>query len=69
MTVPQPITGFLRANPRTRFCDDCIAKRLKLAIVRRHNEPGRNSALPEIFRDDMGTCFNCGGIKLVIQSE
>jgi hypothetical protein len=68
MTVPQQITGFLRANPRKWFCDDCIAKRLKLAY-RQEAQRAKAELASEEFPSHMGTCFNCGGIKLVIQSK
>jgi hypothetical protein len=69
MTVPQRITGFLRANPRKWFCDDCIAKRLKLAHRQQAQHATAELSTSEDFPRHMGTCFDCGGIKLVIQAK
>jgi hypothetical protein len=68
MTVPQRITGFLRANPRKLFCDDCIANRLKLAHRQQAQQATVGLATVD-FPRHMGTCFDCGGIKQVIQSK
>jgi hypothetical protein len=68
MTVPQRITGFLRVNPRKWFCDDCIANRLKLAHRQQAQQATMALGATGDFPRHMGTCFDCGGIKRVIQS-
>jgi hypothetical protein len=68
MTIPQRIAGFLRVNRGKWFCDDCIAKRLKLAHRQQSQHVTAVLGATEEFPRHMGTCFDCRGIKLVIQS-
>jgi hypothetical protein len=69
MTVPQRVTQFLRANPHKRFCDDCITKRLKLPFRHEAERATTELSASENFPRHMGTCFDCGGIKRVIQAK
>jgi hypothetical protein len=56
MNNPQKVHGFLKANPRQKFCDDCIERKTG---VDRHeaNTIGRTLALfPGEFKRTKAVC-------------
>lgn len=67
LTVPERIRDFLREHRGLAYCDDCIAKRVRI-----NRYMAQQATLPfgltsDFSRDD-GPCSACSQIKLVIKA-
>ena len=69
MTVPERVEQFVRENRPARYCDDCLADRLKLRRRQQAQQATATlGAVPSFLRES-GTCSVClKTAKLVIRA-
>ena len=67
ITVRQRIVSFLIANRRKPFCDKCITSRLTFVRHQQIQEATAALGATGRFARHMGVCFDCGGLKLVVE--
>jgi hypothetical protein len=67
VTIVERLEKWLRDNPGA-FCDDCIARELRLARRQQANRAAILLSTISYFYRDQGTCPSCGAEKKVIQA-
>jgi hypothetical protein len=67
MAVPQRIASFFITHRCRPFCDECITFRLILVRLQKVQQATAALGATGKFAMHMGTCFDCGRLKLVVQ--
>jgi hypothetical protein len=68
MSIPEQVSGFLRAHPGKTYCDDCIAQIIPLKRRQQSQRVTGALAMTGDFVRDSGNCAECGANKLVTRA-
>ena len=68
MSIPEQVSGFLRARLGKPYCDDCIAQIIPLKRRQQSQRVTGALAMTEDFVRESGNCTECGADKLVTRA-